>query len=281
MDLLTAIDLDTILPSYFISRLKNTKRVYDAHELFTEMKEVISRPLIHKLWKKVERFAIPRFPNGYTVSDSIRDEFEHQYGVNYLTIRNVPVLEESPNHYPRQRILIYTGAVNEGRGFEGLVPAMKEVNADLYIYGDGNFMEQCRELINEYGLQHKIIIKDKIKPQLLRRVCREAWVGINLVEPLGKNQLYSLANKFFDYIHADLPQVSMNFPEYKKVNEQFEIAVLVAGVNPKEISGSINRLLSDEKLYERLKLNCTAAKQQYNWQEEEKKLIAFYSRLLS
>src|SRR4030095_16500552 len=95
--LLTAIDLDTILPVYFISRIKKIKRVYDAHELFTEMKEVISRPLIHKLWKRVERFAVPRFPNGYTVSDSIRDEFHRQYGVNYVTIRNVPVLEGTAN----------------------------------------------------------------------------------------------------------------------------------------------------------------------------------------
>src|SRR6266511_4771316 len=32
-DLICAIDLDTILPCYFISKLKNTNRVYDAHEL--------------------------------------------------------------------------------------------------------------------------------------------------------------------------------------------------------------------------------------------------------
>src|SRR5262245_33136170 len=36
VDLLTAIDLDTILPAYFISKIKGAKRVYDAHELFTE-----------------------------------------------------------------------------------------------------------------------------------------------------------------------------------------------------------------------------------------------------
>ena len=50
-DMITAIDLDTILPIYFISKLKRIKRAYDAHELFTEMKEVISRPIIHRLWK--------------------------------------------------------------------------------------------------------------------------------------------------------------------------------------------------------------------------------------
>ena len=278
--LITAIDLDTILPVYFISKIKRINRAYDAHELFTEMKEVISRPLIHKLWKKVERFAVPRFPNGYTVSDSISNEFEREYGVKYLTIRNVPVLEPELNHNLRNRVLIYTGAVNEGRGFEGLVPAMKAIDTKLYIYGDGNFMEQCRELIDRTQLQEKVILKEKLKPEELKKVCREAWIGINLVEPLGKNQIFSLANKFFDYIHADLPQISMNFPEYKRVNEEYEIAVLVEGVRQEEISESINRLINDEALYARLKSNCLRAKKAYNWQEEEKKLIGFYNRLL-
>src|SRR5258708_9824272 len=34
-----AIDLDTILPCYYISILKGSPRVYDAHELFCEIKE--------------------------------------------------------------------------------------------------------------------------------------------------------------------------------------------------------------------------------------------------
>ena len=55
-DALCAIDLDTILPCYFISRLKKIKRIYDAHELFCEMKEIVTRPAIYKIWKRIERY---------------------------------------------------------------------------------------------------------------------------------------------------------------------------------------------------------------------------------
>ncbi len=48
MDLICAIDLDTILPVLVVSKLKNSLRVYDAHELFTELKEVVTRPHIKK-----------------------------------------------------------------------------------------------------------------------------------------------------------------------------------------------------------------------------------------
>src|SRR3954471_24657806 len=35
-----AIDLDTIIPNFISSFIRRKKRVYDAHELFTELKEV-------------------------------------------------------------------------------------------------------------------------------------------------------------------------------------------------------------------------------------------------
>ena len=64
MDVLCAVDLDSILPCYFVSQLRRIPRLYDAHELFCEMKEVVSRPFIHRVWKAVERFAVPSFRRG-------------------------------------------------------------------------------------------------------------------------------------------------------------------------------------------------------------------------
>ena len=61
MDAVCAIDLDTILPCLYISRLKKIPRVYDAHELFTEMKEVVTRPKIHRFWLWAERKSVPLF----------------------------------------------------------------------------------------------------------------------------------------------------------------------------------------------------------------------------
>ena len=68
-DILCAIDLDTILPVFLVSGLLQKTRVYDAHELFTEQKEIITRPLIHRCWLGIEKFLVPRFLNGYTVND--------------------------------------------------------------------------------------------------------------------------------------------------------------------------------------------------------------------
>ncbi|MBK6935585.1 MAG: glycosyltransferase [Chitinophagaceae bacterium] len=281
LDAICAIDLDTIVPAYIISKFKRIHRVYDAHELFTEQKEVITRPFVYKLWKKVEKRMVPAFANGYTVCDSIAEDFKRKYNVTYQTIRNLPVESTSAPVEKNNKFILYQGAVNEGRGFEYLVPAMQKVNYPLVICGDGNFMSQVKELISKYQLDNNIVLKGMLKPEELAVLSRQAFVGINLVENVGLNQYYSLANKFFDYIHAGLPQVTMNFPEYKKINDQYKIAVLIDELTPEVIAAAINKLANDAVLYDELCINCENAMAELNWDLEQMKLITFYNTLFS
>jgi len=279
MDAVCAIDLDTILPCRLVSGLQRIPRVYDAHELFCEMKEVVTRPLIYKIWKRIERFCVPAFPHGYTVNGIIAGEFNRMYGVQYETIRNIAVLEPFIPPARKERFILYQGAVNEGRCFETLVPAMQHVNARLLICGSGNFMEQTRALVKQYGLEEKVIFKGRLAPDELRKLTRTAWIGITLFDDTGKSNYYSLANRFFDYIHAGVPQLCMDYPAYRELNNLYEVAVLIKDPGTENIAASLNSLLGDESTWQRLAAHCQKAKQSFNWQEEEKKLIAFYNRL--
>ena len=279
MDAVCAIDLDTIIPCYTISVFKRIIRIYDAHELFTELKEVITRPAIKKFWTKIEKAAVPKFKFGYTVSDGISEEFNRRYGVSYLTIRNVPVLKPLENVVQAEKFILYQGAVNEARGLEYLIPAMKRVNCRLVICGDGNFMEQLKELIRENNVQDKIEIRGLVSPDELWKISRQATIGVAFPEKEGLNQYFALPNKFFDYIHAVLPQVTVNYPEYKKINDIYHVAVLVNSIEPGIISDSINNLMADVVLLEQLKQNCLKAREELNWQREESKLISFYTNI--
>lgn len=280
--IICCIDLDTMLPVWLIGKLSNRILVYDAHEYFTQQKEIVSRPFIYRFWYWIERNFMPSFTHGYTVSQSIADEFKNLYGLDYSVIRNIPFTEEillSKNRTANNRILLYQGAVNEARGLEYLIPAMKHINATLHIYGTGNFISQTEALIKVNHLEHKIILKGNVLPSALKNITKEAYIGVNLVENTGKNQYYSLANKFFDYIHAGIPQISMDFPEYRKINNEFEIATLLKELHEHSIVEAINELLLNESKYNLLQLNCRIAAQQLNWQNEEKKLIQFYKNI--
>lgn len=280
MDCICAIDLDTILPCYLISKIKKVTRVYDAHELFCEMKEIISRPIIYKAWKRIEKYTVPKFMRGYTVNKFISDEFEKMYRVKYEVIRNVTLKKDILIPDKKEKYILYQGAVNEGRSFETIIPAIKFVNAPLIVCGDGNFINEAKKLVAENNLKDKIIFKGYFPPDELQSYTLNAWVGINLVDNKGLNNYYSLANRFFDYMHAGVPQLCIDFPAYREINDQFEIAVLISDLTPENIASQINILLEEESLYKRLQQNCMRAREIFNWQNEEKKLISFYKNIL-
>jgi glycosyltransferase involved in cell wall biosynthesis len=276
MDCIVAIDLDIILPCYFISNIKKIKRVYDAHELFCEMKEIATRPFIYKCWKKIEKFTVPKFKFGYTVNHPIADELKKMYGVNYAVIRNIALLKDFAPVIKTEKIILYQGAVNEGRSFETLIPAMKNVNSKLFICGDGNFLQQAKQLVKENCLEDKVIFKGKIAPDELRKITQQAYIGITLFDKDGLSNYYSLANRFFDYLQATIPQLCVDYPVYREINDQYEIALLTNDLSPTNLSTQLNNLLNNDVLYNNLQQNCRKAKLMLNWQEEEKKLIAFY-----
>lgn len=278
-DVFCCIDLDTMLPVYFASLLKRKLKVYDAHEYFSQQKEIITRQNIYRFWHFIESKFVLKFKKGYTVSEGIAQEFLKIYEVQYEVIRNVPLLKPSHEISDKERIIIYQGSVNEGRGFEFLIPAMREVNATLQIYGDGNFLSEAKKMVIENKLERKVIFKGKFLPADLANITSQAYIGINFVEPLGKNQLLSLANKFFDYIHNGVPQVTMNFSEYKKINDEYEVAILISELSISSISNSLNFLLHNKEVYLRLQRNCMKARETFNWQNEEQKLIRFYEEL--
>ncbi len=283
-DAFCAIDLDTILPNYFASFIRNKKRLYDAHELFTEQKEIVTRPSVHKIWLAIERFAVPKFRHGYTVNLFIRDELNRRYGVDYGIIRNLPVLSTiQPIEQAgiQHRFIIYQGAVNEGRSFETLIPAMKEVDAKLLIVGKGNFFEQTKQLIEKNNLSTKVELKGYMAPDELRQLTPRSIFGLTLFEDAGLNQYYSLSNRFFDYIMAGIPQVCVGYPEYRAINDEHEVALLVNDTEQETLVAALNKLLDDAVLYERLRLNCLRARQVLNWNSEGEKLTAYWLSLFA
>lgn len=281
MDGICAIDLDTILPCLFISKLKRVIRIYDAHEYFTELKEVRTRPLVKKIWTSVERFAVSKFKNGYTVSDGLATEFKNKYGMNYEVIRNLPKLQRVTPNAEREKFIVFQGAVNEARGFEYLIPAMRGIDYSLVVCGDGNFMHKLKTLIAENGVEAKVQLKGMMLPEDLRQVAQKAMLGIGLAEKEGINQFHALPNKFLEYMHAGLPQIAMNFPEYRKVNANYKVAVLMDDLSVENIVKTINETMQSESLLAEMRSNALMAREIFCWQEEEKKLFSFYQQLFT
>ncbi|WP_185817074.1 glycosyltransferase [Hymenobacter metallilatus] len=285
-----AIDLDTALPVWLRARLGGQPFIYDAHELFTEVPEVVARPRVQRLWRAIENFIVPRATLAYTVGPALAQLFERRHGRPFAVVRNISRLVEpaagapaSPTSAP---VILYQGALNAGRGLEPLLEAMPQVRGRLVICGEGDLSAELRAQARRLGLldSGQVEFRGYVLPAELRELTRQATVGVLLLENQGLSYYYSLANKFFDYLHAGVPQVVIDFPEYRALNAQYQVADLIPDLEPTTLAAALNHLLpevGDAAHYQRLAENCRRARQTLNWQHEEQHLLALYARLLS
>ncbi|WP_207434471.1 glycosyltransferase [Sabulibacter ruber] len=277
-DILGTIDADTALAGVVAATIRKKTLVYDAHELFPQMPEVVNRPKVKKLWAWLEKMAFRKATLAYTVSDSLVQYFQKTYGRKVELIRNMPWLQaitlvpDSPPYF------IYQGALNVGRGLENTIKAMQGVPARLLICGDGPLRQGLEQLTQQLGLEDKVIFKGNVVPDELRMITESAVAGIMLLENQGLSYYYSLANKFFDYVQAGIPQVCVPFPEYQKLNAQHQVALLTS-LKVEEVRASLLTLLQDQTTYHRLQQNCLLARQEWCWEQESQKLVVLYAQL--
>jgi len=272
-----SVDLDTILAANLLKKIKSFTWVYDAHEYFTEVPELQGRTIVKSIWKRLEKIALNKCDEIITVSHSIAREFEKVSKKSVHVIRNVPKLRSRNIVKPKleEVSIIYQGALNEGRCIEHYILAMRNLDARLYIAGEGDLSAHFREVVQNESLQEKVIFLGKLSPEALWEETQKAHLGLNVLEHRGQSYFYSLSNKCFDYIQAGIPQLCSEFPEYVHLNDRWN-AITFAKPEVKDIESKVKLLINDRDLYKRLSDNAEIASKQLHWSNEEEKLKEIY-----
>lgn len=278
-DNLCSIDLDTVLPGLAVCKLKNKKHFYDAHEMFPFVPEVINRPQIQKFWMWVEKLTFKYTNSAYTVGDAIADWFQNKYNKQVSVVRNMPIISEITNscdiELPNEPFILYQGALNEGRGLEILLDVLVDTNYHLVIVGEGDLSFKLKKKVKELQLENQVYFIGFVVPAKLPSITKRAFVGYNVSENLGLSYYYSLNNKFFDYVAAELPSLTNDFPEYTKLMLDFQVGLLTE-YNVKSIKGNLDIVYSNKLVFDLLKEQCKLAKQVWNWEMESQRLIEIY-----
>ncbi len=281
-DLLVANDLDTLWPNYLVSKWKKIPLIYDSHELFCEVPELLKSPLKRKIWLKLEANIVPKLKNCITVNESIARIFEQKYKVTFHVVRNIAqyksdfhpkTREELGLPFHKKIILLQGAGINIDRGAEELIDAMVYLdNTLLLIIGGGDVWQLLGEKIKQQALESKVILVDKIPKHDLIHYTANADLGLSVDKNTNLNYFYSLPNKIFDYIHAGLPILASPLPEIAKIIETYSLGEFIENHNPVHLSEKIKSLLNSEKL-NLYKHNTRLASTELNWEKEKQKLI--------
>jgi glycosyltransferase involved in cell wall biosynthesis len=286
-DIFLACDLDTLLANYLISRIRKKKLIYDSHEYFTEVPELVGRKRTKKIWEWIEKNTMPNIRFAYTVSQSIAMAYYQKYGIKMEVIHNYPLKRKlSENNKVQLRtnnenIIIYQGSVNMGRGLEIAILSMKFLeNSRLVIIGDGDIKEDLIKLTLDAGLTDKVTFTGRVSLNDLYKFTAQADLGISLEEDLGLNYRYALPNKLFDYIQAEVPVLVSDLPEMAAIVKKYDIGRTISAKDPRELAACFKSMLGNKDDLDRWKRNLKIAAGELCWENEEHKLLDFFRKAL-
>ena len=287
-DCLLSNDLDTLLPNFWISKLKRIPLIYDSHEYFTEVPELVSRPKVQRVWKRIEEYVVPKLPEMITVNQSIADLFHKKYGIKVHIIRNIPMRKMLPAPASRQEvgldpnkhILVLQGSgINIHRGSEELLDAMQYLDdCQLVIIGGGDVLPILKEKVAANHWDDRVKFFPRMPYQQMMAITQLAELGFTLDKDTNLNYRFSLPNKLFDYIQAGVPIIASHLTEIERIITDYNIGTFIDNHEPKTIAATIQNALNDEKILSLWKNNLIFAAQNLCWENEEGVLLRIYEK---
>lgn len=268
-----------------MSKIKNKPLVYDSHEYFTEVPELINRPRVKHIWEWIEKKTVPKIKYAFTVCNSIANIYTEKYGTPFKVVRNIPVSAKTSfkNKYVEndKKIILYQGAVNMGRGLEQVILSMQFIeNAKLIIAGDGDIKADLEKLVEKENLQNKIEFTGRLSIEALSKLTPQADLGLSIEEDLGLNYRFALPNKLFDYIHAQVPVLITNLPEMAAIVNHYKIGEITDSLEPLHLSKKIIDALNNSEKRKVWQSNLTLAAKELTWGNEEKVIQGMFEGFL-
>ncbi|MBS4204781.1 glycosyltransferase [Lederbergia citrea] len=287
-DIYHSNDLNTLLQGYISAkwRFKKKKLVYDSHEVQTSRTGYNS-----SVYGKLEGFLVRKI-DSMIVENNTRAKYnEDLYGFYPHVVHNYPFKTIGENNeiinihemlgLPKgEKILLYQGGIQIGRGLEKLVqaaPLFKE--GTLVFIGDGKQKSELVKLVEDLNLMDKVKFISKVPLEDLPKYTKNAYLGFQVLNNVCFNHWSASSNKLFEYMMSGVPVVACSFPEIKKVVEDEKIGICIDSHDYKDIARAVNILLEDTDLRNELSYNCLKAKDKYNWEEEKKLFLNVYQQV--
>lgn len=284
-DIYHAHDLNTLIQGVVSSKLRKDKKIliYDSHEVQTSRTHY-SVKLVHI----IEGFLL-KFVDHTIVENNTRKHYHDKlYNDDALALYNYSesyelseVVKKNLDHYKNDKndkIVLYQGGLQEGRGLTILIEAFKSIeDAVLILVGDGKEKENLMELTRSLNITNKVHFINRVPYKELRTITKSADIGIQFLENTNFNHFSASSNKLFEYIMAEVPVISSLLPELKAVVESENIGLLVTPGDKQALTEALEIMIKDDALRETFKNNTKNAKSKYHWNLEQEKLLQLYN----
>lgn len=171
-------------------------------------------------------------------------------------------------------LIISVGRLTEQKNHQCIIKAMKEIDANLLIIGNGELYDDLVELVQKLKLDKKVIIKKSVPNKEIQNYYKSAQVFALAYDP----ELEGLPIPVIEALASSLP-VIIPFPK-KGLSDGLEEIAVFSERTPSSFAQNINKVLSDAKLQEDLSLRSFSKSKEFDNETIEKREAEIYSELL-
>lgn len=294
-------DIHTLPIGVVAKLIFRCKLVYDAHEIYEEVPQVlIENGARLKLFKRIHKISQHFVDHFITINESNSKWYAENYPKfpESTVIMNATVLapltvydgrlHRAANLKAETKILLYQGGFSEHRGLDFLVRSAEHlpINWVLVMMGWGKYEEHLKNIAVMVNEQAKLAgrFDDAVRfippaPQSeLTLWTAGGSIGVIPYENTGLNHWFCTPNKMWEFPNASLPVLVSPFPELRKPVDQYANGWLLPEKDDEHFIGDLIRSLSPEEL-EYSKQNTRKFIEKDNWSIYEQRLIHLYEEI--
>lgn len=287
-DFIHCNDIFTILFGWIFNNSKII--IYDSHELWKDTQHMQAyNKMLFKILAFIEKLVIKKVDAVITVNDHIAEILKNDHKIklptvirniaNYEQIEQTDIIREELGLQSIEKIVLFIGALTEGRGLHNVIKCCQftQKNINVIFIGDGYLKEDLIFLRNSLDLQNKVHFIDSVQQDQVLNYVKSSDLGIVPYENTCLNHYYCLPNKFFQYVEMGKPIVVSNFPELEEKVNKYHLGFTFDPNNPEDIASSINKVFAND--FNLKEENVTSFLNDYNWNNERKKLLDLYNSI--
>ena len=284
-------------PAVYLLCLRHGARyIYDAHDFYSQLEDNESFPSFWSRWiipfeRVVETWCIKHAAAVVTVNDGIAQLIQDAYGPRAIIIRNAHDLrlDQAPSQHIRQQLhlppdqflVVSVGHAKPGMAIEEMLKALLSLPLNVHVAFLGDGYAPYDKTVQEHNLEGRVHFVLPVKPYEVVPFIRSADAAIVLYYSKSVDYQYSLPNRFFQSIAAELPMLYPELAEIKRLAELYSVGMLIDPRLPQSISTAIEELMRDPERVHHLKHNLRIAKEKLSWEHEEEVLRDLLTRCLS
>lgn len=278
----------SVLPlAIFLKFCKGCAVIYDTHELETETYSLTG--VRQKFAKIVERAFIGKTDAIFCVSKHISEWYARTYGLpEPVTVLNsqeaTPILvstllRDKLRLRTDQKIFLYFGVLEPGRGIELLLEAFSSTHETCHVMvfvGYGSLVE----MISTSAAHGKNVFYLPAVPKYeIPAVAASADVGICLVSPTCLSYDYCMPNKMFEYLTSGLPVLVSPCSSLREFVTENRIGLVLTEMTPSCVLQQIRTLAETDLSL--MKVSAVNVARENSWSVQEQKLKFAYQGIFN